>query len=360
MKNSCKITFEGLNINRLLSLLGKKNIAVYGAERVGKRCTIQVPSRRAKQTIALLQERCYNIIGIEFFGLPKAKRFVKKHFVLPIICLLTVLILVVSSQFCLRIEVVGDFDRRDVCSALDSVGVRVGSNLRKLNLNALQNGLANELDAMYAVIKRSGSVLYINAVAKKEAEPPIKMDVRRDIVATRSGTVTSILCEQGTPLVKAGDEVDIGDILIEGRRVYNDGTSEDVYALGRVVIGISCEGFAAFDGTKEVTVETGNIFKATGVMLFGKEYVRRCPFLQYTVSATVTRLFPLGLEIRNNVYRETITKRVSADINECIDELKAQAKAAASDKCDFDIADVEYRINDDGVVAVLYGILQLE
>ena len=63
---------------------------------------------------------------------------------------------------------------------------------------------------------------------------------------------------------------------------------------------------------------------------------------------------------KENVYRETITKRVSADINECIDELKAQAKAAASDKCDFDIADVEYRINDDGVVAVLYGILQLE
>ena len=103
MKNSCKITFEGLNLNRLLDCLAKKGIAVYGVEKQGKKCSVQVPSRRYGQTIAILKEKCYNIIGVEFFGIRKAVEFLKKHRFLPIICIVMAFLLFVSSQFCLKI-----------------------------------------------------------------------------------------------------------------------------------------------------------------------------------------------------------------------------------------------------------------
>lgn len=360
MRNNCQITFEGLNVNRLLCVLNAQNIPLYGVSRQGKKCTVEVPASRSKQTIAILQERCYNIIGIEFFGAAKMAKFAKKHFVLPLICLVLVAVLAISSQFCLRIEVTGDFEKSSVCAALEAVGVNIGADLHKLNLNAVQNSLANELDAMYAVVTRSGSVLYVNAVARKEIDPPIDLNKKRDIVATRSGTVTNIVCEQGTPLVQVGDKVNVGDVLIEGKRTFNDGTGKDIYALGRITLSVCAKGFAAFDGTKAQVVETGNVFRCTGVILFGKQYSKPCPFEQFTVDTTVTRLFPLNLAICNNVYRETVTTRVAATIDECLSQLQEQAYADALNNCDFTVTDTVYETTSDGVYARCYGQIYIE
>ena len=355
MKSSCEITFEGLNIGRLLTLLGKSNITLYKVERDGKKCTIRVASTHAKHTIALLQERCYNIIGVKYFGISAAAKFVKKRFVLPIFCLLIVVVLLLASQFCFKIEISGDFDKQAVQQALTDAGVTIGCNLSKLNVDALENTLSNKMNAMYAVVTRSGSVLYVNVVARKQIDPPIDMTERRDIVATRAGVVTSVLCEQGNACVKVGDYVSVGDVLIEGRRVFNDGTSVDVYALGNVTLQISATGFAEYNGYKTSTVETGNIFKCTGVVLFGKEYRKPCPFESYTLTTTTTRLFPLNLQICQNVFYETQTVTVAATLDECLDELKEKALKAAQDNCDFVVTDVNYDVTAAGVTATLVG-----
>lgn len=360
MKNRCKIAFEGLNINRLLGYLTKQNIPVFSVRREGKQCVIEVPYRRSKQTIAILRERCYNILDIEYIGLSKGAKFVQKHFVLPIVCAITALALTISSQFCFVIRVNGDFESSCVTAALSNVGVKVGVNLHTLNLKSVQNALANELNADYVSVVRRGSVLYVDAAAKKEISPPIDLSVKRNLVATCSGTVKSLVCELGTPAVKVGDIVNEGDVLIEGCRTFNDGTSCDVYALGRVVLTVSSDGFAPFDGTKEVFVETGETFCSVGVVLFGKEYSRKCPFENYNLSAESTSLFPLNIEIRKNTYRETVKRRVAATIEECMQLLRQQAYADALSRSDFEVTTEEYVVRPDGVAIKLYGEVQVE
>lgn len=360
MKNSCRITFEGLNANRLLCQLCKYGIAIYSFERSGKRCILEVGATRAKQTIALLQEKCYNIIDIEYTGATAALKFIKKRFLLPIICVICFVFVAISSNFCFKIEISGDFANDVVYEALQNAGVRIGSSLSRVNIDVLENTLANDLGAMYAVVTRSGSVLYVNTVAKKQIDPPIDMANRRDIVATRSGVVTNLLCEQGTAVVKVGDYVNAGDILIEGRRIYNDGTSDDVYALGRVTLQISAVGFAEYKGYKTQTVETGNIFECMGVVLFGKEYAKTCPFANYTVDKVITRLYPLNLQICSNVYREMQTVTVVATLEDCLDELQQQAYQNALSNCDFTVIDTKYTNNSNGVTVTLYGEVQID
>ena len=360
MKNSCKITFEGLNVSRFVARLTAAGTSILSVERQGKRWTVEVPATRAKQTIALLREKCYNIIKIDYIGASATVKFVKRRFVLPIVCLLCVLVLMISSQFCFRIEVTGDFDNEVVKTALSNAGVGIGTNLSRIDVGVLENTLANDVGAMYAVVTRSGSVLYVNVVAKKQIDPPVDMTKRRDIVATRSGTVTAVLCEQGNPLVKVGDYVREGDVLIEGRRVFNDGTSNDVYALGRVTLQLTATGFAEYNGQKTVTVETGETFTCTGVVLFGKQYSRACPFESYTLTTVVTKLPPLNIEICKNVYHETRTVTVAATIEECMDELKARAHELATSICNFPVLDVVYTTGANGVTATLYGEAQIE
>ena len=359
MNNSCEITFEGLNVGRLLTMLLKNDVTLYKVERSGKRCVIRVPIGQAKHIIAILQERCYNIIGVKCVGITAAAKFVKKRFVLPIFCLLIVAVLVLSSQFCLKIVVSGDFDSQLVRQALQDVGVTIGCNMSKLNVDVLENALANKLNAMYAVVTRSGSVLYVNVVEKKLIDPPIDMTKSRDIVATRSGVVKAVLCEQGNARVKVGDTVSAGDVLIEGKRIYNDGTYDSVYALGRVTLEISATGFAEYTGYKSETVETGNVFSCTGVVLFGKVYGKACPFEQYTVQTTSKYIYPLNLEVRKCVYREMQTVKAPASLDECLEELQAVALEHAKANCDFTVVDTKYVTEANGVTAVLYGEIQV-
>ena len=360
MKNSCKITFEGLNVSRFVARLTASGTPIFSVERQGKRWTIEVDATYAKQTVALLREKCYNITNIEYFGATAVAKFLKKRFVLPIVCLLCVALLVISSQFCFRIEITGDFDTDLVCTALQNAGVRIGTNLSRIDVGVLENTLANDIGAMYAVISRSGSVLYVNAVANKRIDSPVDMTKRRDVVATQSGKVVAVLCEQGNAIVKVGDYVKVGDVLIEGRRVFSDGTSTDVYALGRVTLQLTATGFAEYTGQRTVTVETGETFTSTGVVLFGKQYAKACPFENYVVTTVVTKLQPLNLQICKNIYRETRTVTVAATLEECLDELKAISYERAMENCNFQPQDVVYEVSERGVTATLYGVAHVE
>lgn len=355
MKSSCVITFEGLNINRLLNDLCRKGFSLLAIERQGKICKIQVPSSQSAKVVALLREKCYNIQNIRYKGRSAVGKFVKKRFVLPIAAVIMVILLAFSSRICWKIEVQGDFDTQIVLDALSSAGVRRGANLSKLNVDKIENSVANSIGAMYAVVNVKGSVVYVNVVANKQIDPPIDMNKRRDIVATQSGVVTGVLCEQGVALVKVGDSVQAGDVLIEGKRIFNDGTSRDVYALGKVTVELSTSGFAEFNGYRTVIAETGNTYKKVSVKLFGNEYGAKCKYENFTAESASVRLYPLNLEVITNVYRETREVTVAATIEESLEELKSKAYSEALSGCDYEIKDVRYNIADNGVQAVLIG-----
>lgn len=356
MKSRCIITFEGLNINRFLNSLCKQNITVLGVSRRGRQCILQVGATHSQKVVAQLEERCYNITNIRYTGVSFGLQFAKTHFVLLACVLLCVAVLAALSQFCLRIETQGDFSDEAVRQALSNSGVDVGSSLIGFDPDVVENAVANELKAMYAVVNRRGSVIYVNAVATKQVNDPIDMSKRRDIVSTVEGIVAEILCEQGNLLVKVGDYVKVGDVLVEGRRVFNDGESREVYALGRIAIRQSVQGTAEFTGYKTEMQATGNSCLKVGVVLFGKQYVNNCPYDSFSVETEYKYLDPLNLAICYNVYYETQSVTVACTIEENMDELKSQAYESAIAQCKFVPQNVEYSAAGNTVTATLTAV----
>ena len=353
-----KISFEGLNLGRTLNCLAQK-YALYDVVRQGKFCQITVQSSDVKPIVAYLREKCYNVTATQKLGGSFAISFFKTHFLVPVFFALAIAVIALSSNFCWKIEISGDYTEQEVLKALNECNVRVGSGLFSFNVDELENRLANQLDAMYAVVNRKGSALYVNVVKKKQIDEPVDMNKRHDIVATANGKVKYLLCEQGTALVKVGDVVKKGDVLIAGRRTFNDGTSCDVYALGKVVLELSCSSFAKFTGLATETVETGNIFTCDAVVLFGKSYGKLPPFETFRVESITTQLFPLNLTVEHLTYYETtqITKKVT--LAECLDELKAKAAESALQKADFAVKYMQYSVTESGVTATVYGEVEI-
>lgn len=355
MKSSCKITFTGLNINRLLNQFGSVGIALYSVVRQGKTCVIEVPRTRYKQVVALLKEKCYNIEKIEYTGSFAILRFAKSRYMLLVFMLLCVLAVAITSHFCQKIVITGDYDEGEVLASLAELGIDKGKSLYQLDVDALENALANRMDAMYAVVNRKGGALYVNVVKKKVIDPPIDIHSRRDIVATFSGRVKSLFCEQGLALVKEGDYVKEGDVLIEGSRVFNDGSREDAYALGQVTIEVTSTGFCEFNGVKTVCERTGNKQTLQRVVLFGKAYGKQCDYPLCDVEISSVKLYPLNLEIQTVTCYETRNVSVPSTIEECKDELTVKAEEAARQNCDFDVLNIVAEVKNNGVQVTLIG-----
>ncbi len=354
-----KVTFCGLNVARLLNYLCKSGLKLLSVTKCGQTCIVTVKYADGKQLLGTLKDKCYTVTKVEHFGNVSRLNFAKGHFVLVLAMVLLVVGCAVLSTYCCKIVVTGDVATDVVVAQMDALGVNVGTNLKGVNIDHLENALATRLDVMYAVVTRKGSVLYVDTIAKKQIDKPIDMHKRRDIVSTCDGVVQSVLCEQGTPIVRVGDVVKTGDVLIAGVRQFNDDTQEDVYALGKVVVVQSVSAFAPYTGTKTQLQPTGNQVTYTQVVIFGKTYGKVCNYTNYQVETKTTFLHPLNLCVQRVTYHEMALVTVQATFDECIPELTQQSLQLALSKCNFVVTNTQFVTSQSGVTAILQGQREL-
>lgn len=356
MSSHCVITFEGLNLCQLLNGLCLQNVNVYKVKRQAKKCRIWVDVADGSKVVALLQKKCYNVLSVSYNGKYALFSYVKKHFVLVVFAVVCLALVAILSQTCLQVQVSGDYDRTLVVDVLQRCNVSVGKVYRNLDVDKVENQLANALDAMYAVVQKRGCVLFVNVVAPKKIAQPIDLHTRRDIVATCDGVVSYLFCEQGTPVVKVGDAVKRGDLLVLGARTFADGSTQPTYALGKVCLTVSASAFVPFDGTMVVSQPCDEQCKRVGVVLFGREYAKPCNFAEYEQSTEQVRLFPLNLLLNYHTYTKVQSVTVPATIDQCKQLLQKQAYDLALAQCNFAVTKTQFDVSSKGVCATLFGI----
>lgn len=101
---------------------------------------------------------------------------------------------------------------------LDTMGIRCGIMKNQVSCEDLEAALRNEYNGITWVSARlSGTKLYVHV---KENDVPLEIPVRDntpcDLTADADGTITSMIVRSGIPMVKPGDEVVKGQILVSG------------------------------------------------------------------------------------------------------------------------------------------------
>lgn len=171
--------------------------------------------RKTKTKVAVLERR----------GLPFLVRDVKrrKMFVLGVIlCLFFILFM---SRFVWAIELCGNrmITDDELYNFLEQEGVTYGSKKSSVESGVLEEALRESFPQItWASVGLNGTKVTVQI---KENDLPTKEEQYRenasfadgaDLAATADGTVVSILTRSGIPMVKAGDPVKKGDILISG------------------------------------------------------------------------------------------------------------------------------------------------
>ncbi|MEG2085834.1 MAG: sporulation protein YqfD [Clostridia bacterium] len=260
------ISVSGFNSEKFINVFAKKGIHIYEYRKIKKsEGFLTVCYNDRKISVDLLTEMCYNAKIVDVYGV---KPFAKKLFSEWLILLSAIIAIVISVYFGtvikkIEISTAGITDKESVLLLLQEQGVKIGVPLKEISIDYLENKLAVLIPKVeYAFIEIKGATIFVTLTPK--AEHPIEQDKEpRDIIALSDGIVSRIVTLKGTALVKKGDSVKKGQILIKGVTTYNDNTTSPIYAEGRIYAKVESCGEAVFIPYKTEYKRTGKKIEFT-------------------------------------------------------------------------------------------------
>ena len=152
-------------------------------------------------------------------GLPFVVKKYKKRKFFFIFLLLIILTIILLSNFIWNIEIEGDIDipKEEILELAKSEGLDIGKHKGTVDTKAIINKIRLERDDISWVgIEIDGTNAIIKLVKADEKPEIINDDEYCNIVADKNAMILKVSAQNGTPLVKEGDIVTNGDVIVAG------------------------------------------------------------------------------------------------------------------------------------------------
>ena len=153
-------------------------------------------------------------------GLFGALLGLKRRYGLIAAILLSFFLLLISRTVVwdIRIDGVDGEDRKRLISELSESGLSVGSLWHKIDTSAVEaKALLSSETVAWLNVNRRGTVAYVTAVPKRVSDDSDnKTGAYCNVVASRDCVIEKITVKRGVALVKVGETVRAGDVLISG------------------------------------------------------------------------------------------------------------------------------------------------
>lgn len=256
------ITVEGFFVERFINNCINNKIVLWNIKRKNSTLITTNVSIRDFTNIRHMAKKtkCKLKINLKK-GLPFIIHKYRKRRLLLILLIPVLLIILISSMYIWNIEITGseDINKNELISQLKEEGVYSGNKKSKINVKkVIDNIRLKRSDISWMSIDMKGTNIIINVVKAEPKPDIINENEHCNIVATKNGMITKITADNGTALVKKGDIVEPGDILIGG---YMEGKFTDkryLHAKGKVEAKVWYTKKAKSYYTREITQKTEN------------------------------------------------------------------------------------------------------
>ena len=306
-----KLTLKGLNVERFINYALKKGIEFRSLKRDGSEMTISVDYNKYKKTIKMA--KAFEIEKVEYTGLAGVCKFFLSHIGVIVGLVLGLAMLFFSLTRVWRIDVIGleRIDKQSIIEILNEMDYNIGSSNFHIDNKQIEDRLLEEFEdiSMVSVIHEGCSII----ISLKEKEYEVELDptFQVPIIAGFDGIIESIDVVQGTPLVKVGDVVSKGDILIAPFTVDSEGNMIKMRAIGDVKASVYVKGSVTYKQGQERLVRSGNVQVLKSLKLFGTEFPsnKKVEYEYYEVEKTESNLsnnFLLPFKVIEERYYEMV------------------------------------------------------
>ena len=331
-----RITVEGFFIERFINLCLKKGILLWNSKR--KKTTlleVNIPVKDFKE-VANLAKQTQNKVKIKSKkGIPfVAHRYKKRRIFFLFLCFIIVGILFLSN-FVWNIEIVGNqnISKEELTQSLKEQGLNIGSFKNKIDTKQIiSNMRLNRNDLAWIGIDLKGTNAIVKVVEADKKPDIVAEDEYCNIVATKDGMIAKINALNGTPLVKEGDIIKKGTILVGGWLEGKYTGTRYVHANGEVQAKVWYEEKEKIELNQTITRKTENVETKYSVRINNftiNFYKTLSKFQKYDTIEENKKL-----KLFSNFYLpiETIKKTNYELIDEKVSYTKEQAKEQAVNK----------------------------
>lgn len=207
------LLISGYNGERAVLKIKRNGIPMFSVRKTEKNLIlVRIYRKDLRKVFAFFEHSCYNIKRVQpVGGYAFFKKSVKK---IPV--LLGSLFFLLSAFFTrdliLEIDVIGNgaFYEREVLNILDENGIREFSFITGSDIPLLNAKILSLPDVGFASVKKQGYILKAEVVVY----PSVDEKLKEDFVSDCDGVLRELTVISGTPVVKEGDEIKKGDVLV--------------------------------------------------------------------------------------------------------------------------------------------------
>ena len=311
------IKVKGLNQLRLLTTLTKNGVVLYEINSFSPNLmNFCVAKKDIRKTFAILKKMCYNYTVEGMYSIRQALKVALERAGLIVGAVVFVLMVAFFQNRILRVTtniqdgVVCQRVKQAVSQYLPPLASADSVDLTKLKSEITQvEGIAD------CNLQIKGNSLFVSAVLKTDLAP--KEQEYERITSSHDAVITEIVANKGNIVVKVGEVVKKGDLLIDGK-VY-DATGENLLqtvAQGRVWGEIVIRKTLIVKDETEFFVKTGN--KTIKTFLSFGEIPRLKPPYEYydtTISSCDFNLFVVA-KYTKVVFEEKEKRIIKTDFDQ--------------------------------------------
>ena len=341
VKGSLVLEVKGTAVERFMNLAVQEGILLSDAVWLsGTRVYVTAPLAEIFRLRQLARQGNCRFRIRRRSGLPFVVKRMKKRKTWFLSALLFLISVFLMSNMVFSIEVTGPkaLERTNSWEVKDIVaekGLQVGRFRWQVDFREVEKYLIlKDSDISWVGIERKGTKMIINIVERDVLTSDEEIMPLGYIVAQHDGIIEEILVIRGKALVKSGDKVVRGQVLITGEL-----PDMQVSAAGMIKAHVYYEGYGECALTEEGFANTGNSEERLFISWGGEKKIslnggNSSPFADYTAEEEVLPLYlwrgvPLPVSLVSCVYREKTPLKITWTKEEAFNNALSRAKVEA-------------------------------
>ncbi len=262
------VRISGVLPGNALSAMAENKILLKNIKRISPVCFEVEILSRDEARIRLLLEDNYKIELLSKKGSAYVFARLAKRYTLVLGMLLAIIALFVFSKRVMIVKVYGSDDKQ-IYDTVKNSGVVAWHSAAKTSLQAATDSIMQIDGVIWTNIEIKG--IYANVFVQQEKQES-QLIASGPIVAKSDGVIKNLIVYSGTPMVKNGDTVFAGQVLVENYEMRGEEKVE-VKAQAKALTQTWYFQTETIPLTEQKNVFTGQKKVKTEINLFGKSFV---------------------------------------------------------------------------------------
>lgn len=345
------VEFSGIYPEKIFNLCARNRINIWGMQHKEQKLCCNITVKDFLKLPKILRKSGIRVHILKKSGFPFFIRKYNKRFGVFAGIVLFFLFLQIMSGYIWIIEVEGNknVDAQNIITACESLGIKQGVKKSKINAKAdAQDLLLKTEELAWASLNIEGCKLTVNVteITQKKEDNTVATNLK----ASADGVITHIDVTSGNCVVKVGDVVKKGDVLVSGI-IENEWGTRFVHSIGKIMAKTETQITIKEKFIQQSNVETGKVKSRKVIDFFGIKIPLYLGSIRgnYKTQKSVWQMQFLGqklpVKIHTKRYIFQAKHTVTYDYEKAVQKLEDTLKNEYGDK----VKSKEYKELKDGV-----------